>query len=319
MDHPVYAYVSSRKWSSQQSCFINYYACPLSRISPRTRRHGSMTCAKPPIRSSQRKIRPRCVRPGKQCACEMRDAEFPNSHSRIFRDSVVVLGQRRPCGWGCCPPGAWNATPQEMAARTGPAPPLPGRGGPLLSRPPPRVAVRSDVSRFDEGWVPDDALMGRGRRMVKSGGVCWYVPYGMMSEKCWMFFRCVFSLLCGRNTPFPTIFGQSACTSVKVQPISTLRLPNHARLSAELPNRRNYLRCFYFSPKLTGKRCRYCSDCGTGSIFTSGRENCSHNPCNSTYTVLDIRNLIVNICHRCQFVYFWGGPRPPPPMLRSAP
>ena len=28
---------------------------------------------------------------------------------------------------------------------------------------------------------------------------------------------------------FPTNFGQSACNSVKVQPISTLRLPNHAR------------------------------------------------------------------------------------------
>ena len=32
---------------------------------------------------------------------------------------------------------------------------------------------------------------------------------------------------------FPTNFGQSACNSVKVQPISTLRLPNHARPAAE--------------------------------------------------------------------------------------
>ena len=43
---------------------------------------------------------------------------------------------------------------------------------------------------------------------------------------------------------FPTNFGQSACNSVKVQPISTLRLPNHARPAAELPNRRNCLHYF---------------------------------------------------------------------------
>ena len=43
---------------------------------------------------------------------------------------------------------------------------------------------------------------------------------------------------------FPTNFGQSACNSVKVQPISTLRLPNHARPAAELSNRRNCLHYF---------------------------------------------------------------------------
>ena len=43
---------------------------------------------------------------------------------------------------------------------------------------------------------------------------------------------------------FPTNFGQSALNSVKVQPISTLRLPNHARPAAELPNRRNCLHYF---------------------------------------------------------------------------
>ena len=43
---------------------------------------------------------------------------------------------------------------------------------------------------------------------------------------------------------FPTNFGQSTCNSVKLQPISTLRLPNHARTAAELPNRRNCLHYF---------------------------------------------------------------------------
>ena len=43
---------------------------------------------------------------------------------------------------------------------------------------------------------------------------------------------------------FPTIFGQYACNLVKVQRISTLRLPNHARPAAELPNRRNCLHYF---------------------------------------------------------------------------
>ena len=43
---------------------------------------------------------------------------------------------------------------------------------------------------------------------------------------------------------FPINFGQSACNSVKVQPIPTLRLPNHAQPAAELPNRRNCLHCF---------------------------------------------------------------------------
>ena len=43
---------------------------------------------------------------------------------------------------------------------------------------------------------------------------------------------------------FPNNFGQSARNSVKVQPISTLRLPNHARPAAELPNRRNCLHYF---------------------------------------------------------------------------
>ena len=56
---------------------------------------------------------------------------------------------------------------------------------------------------------------------------------------------------------FPTNFGQSACNSVKVQPISTLPLPNHARPAAELPNRRNCLHYFRnaLSPKLAVKRC----------------------------------------------------------------
>ena len=43
---------------------------------------------------------------------------------------------------------------------------------------------------------------------------------------------------------FPTNFGQSACNSVKVKPISTLQLPNHARPAAEQPNRRNCLHYF---------------------------------------------------------------------------
>ena len=43
---------------------------------------------------------------------------------------------------------------------------------------------------------------------------------------------------------FPTNYGQSACNSVNVQPISTLRLPNHARMAAELSNRRHCLHYF---------------------------------------------------------------------------
>ena len=59
---------------------------------------------------------------------------------------------------------------------------------------------------------------------------------------------------------FPTNYRQPAWNSVKVQPISTLRLPDHARPAAELPNRRNYLHYFRKSmyllpPKLVGKRC----------------------------------------------------------------
>ena len=46
------------------------------------------------------------------------------------------------------------------------------------------------------------------------------------------------------TAPFPTNFGHSACNSVKVQPISTLRLPNHARSAAELPKRLNCLHYF---------------------------------------------------------------------------
>ena len=63
------------------------------------------------------------------------------------------------------------------------------------------------------------------------------------------------------HTPFPTNYGQSAWNSVKVQPISTDRTPNHARKAAEKPNRRNYLH--YFRTACTaalnwpGKRCSY--------------------------------------------------------------
>ena len=57
---------------------------------------------------------------------------------------------------------------------------------------------------------------------------------------------------------FPTNFGQSACNSVKVQPISTLRLPNHSRPAAELLNRRNCLHYFRNAcTKLAGKRWRH--------------------------------------------------------------
>ena len=61
--------------------------------------------------------------------------------------------------------------------------------------------------------------------------ICWILSN---SQMCW--WSCVHL--------FPTNFGQSACNSVKVQPISTLRLPNHARPAAELPNRRNCLHYF---------------------------------------------------------------------------
>ena len=59
--------------------------------------------------------------------------------------------------------------------------------------------------------------------------------------------------------PFPTNFGQTACNSVKVQPISTLQLPNHARPAAELC-RTAEIACTIselhaLSPKLAGKRC----------------------------------------------------------------
>ena len=62
----------------------------------------------------------------------------------------------------------------------------------------------------------------------------------------------------GRTTPFPTNFGQSARNSVKVQPISTLRLPKPDRP----PNCRTAeVACTFsemhaLSPKLAGKRCR---------------------------------------------------------------
>ena len=41
------------------------------------------------------------------------------------------------------------------------------------------------------------------------------------------------------STPFPTNYGQSTSNSVKAQPLSTVRLPNHARTAAKMPNRRN--------------------------------------------------------------------------------
>ena len=69
-------------------------------------------------------------------------------------------------------------------------------------------------------------------------------------------------LLIGKTVHlFPTNLGQSAYNSVKVQPISTLRLPNHARPAAELPNRRTAeIACTIsemhaLSPILAGKRC----------------------------------------------------------------
>ena len=43
---------------------------------------------------------------------------------------------------------------------------------------------------------------------------------------------------------FPTNYGQSAWNSVKVQPISKDRTPNHARTAAEMLNRRNCLHYF---------------------------------------------------------------------------
>ena len=43
---------------------------------------------------------------------------------------------------------------------------------------------------------------------------------------------------------FPTNYGRSAYNSVKVQPISTVRKPNHARTAAEMPNGRNCLHYF---------------------------------------------------------------------------
>ena len=45
-------------------------------------------------------------------------------------------------------------------------------------------------------------------------------------------------------TLVPTNYGQSAWNSVKAQPISTIRTPNHSRTAAELPNRRNCLHYF---------------------------------------------------------------------------
>ena len=63
---------------------------------------------------------------------------------------------------------------------------------------------------------------------------------------------------------FPTNLGQSACNSLKVQPISALRLPNQARPAAKVPNRRNclhYFRNSALSSKLAGKRCTFSVCC----------------------------------------------------------
>ena len=55
---------------------------------------------------------------------------------------------------------------------------------------------------------------------------------------------------------FPTNYGQSVWNSAKVQSISTVRMPNHAR-TAEMPNRRNACtisELHALLPKLVGKR-----------------------------------------------------------------
>ena len=59
-------------------------------------------------------------------------------------------------------------------------------------------------------------------------------------------------------TFFLSIMDNLQWNSVKVQPISTLRLPNHARTAAELPNRQNSYNIFKMHalpPKLAGERC----------------------------------------------------------------